>query len=754
MRTGWYILVCLSIGILWGFAAPEETLGQRAATLRVLVTSADDGSPVEGANVILRVSDEQTLLKAGVTNRDGYHEITEIPTGKYIIEISHVGFASHRDTLRLEEGRRIYSVELAIEPGQLEELTIESRQRTNQPQAGRQRISASDLDRIPTPGPSGDLASYLQTLPGVVSVGDRGGQLFIQGGAPTQNRYLVDGLPIVQPFHISSFHSAFPQDIVQSADLYTGGFGAEYGEALSSVLDVRLRPGNMKRFEGSGSVGPHLTSLNVEGPLVQNEQSFLVSARYSLLDEAADPLYGRTEPISFYDVTGRYSLQQDDTTCNLTTVLTHDEGRLGPEEEQGLSWSNTVIGGRCYFSDEQFENTFSVRGGYTRFENESGGIDSPEKAARRWRIYFALDRSMKFQGRHPFNFGAYVTAGNYSAELDEQFVGLEALSRSQQMVRLHWSLEWDPNEYVTLTPSVAVRVEESIQPSGDPRLRLSVQPDGTDQQELSLAAGLYHQIDEGIRDVRDAGTAFTVWTPPKGDDPLPQAIHAIASYRHRLGRSLEASVEGYAKRLRDIPVPKWTARAGVNTNTTLAESNIWGADARVEYRSGSLYANLGYGWSTVTTEATTDDLGAWIGGDVFSFSPAHDQRQRINFVSSYEIGETTASLNWEFGTGRPFTQVVGFDLAPRIPGGSPTENPGTSQTIFERPFGARLPATHRLDVSVKRSFNLSDRIGLETEVGAINLYDRENVFFFDADQLQRINQSGFLPYISLTLRAE
>jgi hypothetical protein len=205
MRTGWYILVCLSIGMLWVSVDPDRTLGQRAATLRVLVTSANDGSPVEAANVILRDADQEVRLDAGVTNRDGYHEITEIPTGKYIIEISHVGFASHRDTLRLEEGRRIYSVELAIEPGQLEELTIESRQRTSQPQAGRQRISTSDLDRIPTPGPSGDLASYCKPYRGwcrwVIEVGSCSSK----EGLPLKTDTWLTACPSSSPFTFPVF---------------------------------------------------------------------------------------------------------------------------------------------------------------------------------------------------------------------------------------------------------------------------------------------------------------------------------------------------------------------------------------------------------------------------------------------------------------------------------------------------------------------------------------------------------------------
>jgi len=746
-----FFLRCFLLAALCIVLGPNPALGQEESALRIVVTSADDGRPLQSANLLLKGLESGAVVRGGATNHDGYHEMGELSPARYVIVISRVGFETHRDTLRLDPGRRLYRVTLAVEPGRLGEVTVAREGGMARRTAGRETIPAPEIDRIPTPGPSGDLASYLQTLPSVVSVGDRGGQLFIQGGAPTQNRYLIDGLPIVRPFHISSFFSAFPQNAIQNADLYAGGFGARYGEAISSVLDVRLRPGNLNKFSGSGAVGPHLASLRVEGPIVQGNQSFLISARHSLIEETAGPLFGEEEPISFYDVTGRYTYQQENASCNVTTVLTNDRGSLGPDREQELSWSNTVVGGRCLVYNEKFDNTFSIRGGYTGFQNEFGTAGSPERTASRWRVYLMLNRDVTFLGQ-PANFGGQVTGGAYEAQIDRRFIGLDTFNDSQGMFRLHGSVDWSPNDYVTVSPGVASQVVFSSSPSFDPRLRLSVRPDGTDQQEISFATGLFHQIDSGITDVRDAGTAFTVWRPPGDGDPLPQALHAILTYRQRLGSLFEGSVEGYAKRLSDIQVPEWTPRAGINTETTRADGEIYGANLRLEFRRGPFRTNLGYGWSTVTYEAATDDLGAWIGGDVFSFSPAHDQRHQVNAVASYEFMGATTSVNWAFGTGRPLTQVRGFDLALDAPNLRPTEQPGTPQTIFNRPFGAQLPATHRLDVSAERSFDLSERLALDAKVGAINLYDRRNVFFFDVDSLQRVDQSPLLPYFSMRVR--
>jgi hypothetical protein len=112
------------------------------------------------------------------------------------------------------------------------------------------------------------------------------------------------------------------------------------------------------------------------------------------------------------------------------------------------------------------------------------------------------------------------------------------------------------------------------------------------------------------------------------------------------------------------------------------------------------------------------------------------------------------SLSWAFGTGRPYTRLYGFDLSIEVPEETPTTTPGTAHTIYQRPYEGRLPIYHRLDVSIERSFEISEQLMLETRVGTVNTYDRRNIFFYDIDQLQRVDQSPLLPYASLKIRTK
>jgi hypothetical protein len=749
VRLGW--LVAVAGWMLW---TPASVAAQPAgATLRVIVTSADDGRILEGANVVLAAVQSDAQY-AGATNPNGFLELSDVPPATYRLTVSFIGFETHEETLTLEpEERRLLEVALALQEQTLDEVRVEAERGAARREAGLQTVRAADLTRVPTPGPSGDLASYLQTLPGVVSAGDRGGQLYIRGGTPSQNLVLVDNMPVIKPFHISSLYSAFPEDIVRSVDFYAGGFSAKYMGGLSSVLDVNLRRGNMEQFAGSAAISPFIASARVEGPIERGRQSFLVVGRHSIIEETADPLLGRDVPLRFHDLTARYSVQGNGAACNLTGMHTYDRGRISTTENTSLTWSNAAVGGTCLLFGEGLNRAFELTGGLTYFENAAGTAGTPERSATLRRIHLGLEREQDLLGS-TLDLGVRWTTTQYAANLDEKFSALQLVQQNGAALQAFAATAWTVGDVLTITPSLGTHItgRRIEKPTYEPRLRLSWRPTGTDQQEISLAVGKYNQVDQGITDERDAGTVFTVWKASEDDEALPQALHGILGYRQRLGRHLEVNVEGYVKDLSNIPVPQWTPEARFNTRTTLANGFTYGVDARLELTTRPFYAYVGYGWTTVDYEAARDDLGAWIEGDLFSYAPPHDRRHQVNAVASYEWAGFTANASWEFGTGRPYTKVYGFDLALDLPAQRPTSSAGTGFTFYDRPYGARLPVYHRLDVSVARDFTVSGGLTLETKAGAINTYDRSNIFYYDVNALQRINQSPLLPYLSLRVR--
>lgn len=739
------------LGFCVALFASVPVYGQSDATLRGLVTSGVDGSTLQSANVVLTDLDS-SLRKATATDVEGYYEIREIPPSKYLLTVSFVGFETHEDTLVVSSGRRTHNITLSPRKRELGEVQVEEERGATRRNAGLQTVGTEDIERVPTPGPGGDLASYLKTQPGVVAGGSRGGTVNIRGGTSSQNLFFVDGLPVVKPFHISNLYSAFSEDLVKSVDFYAGGFGAEYLGGTSSVVDVTLRGGNMEAYAGRASFSPFISSVRVEGPLGKGDQSFLVALRRSTVEETAGPLYGRTVPLTFYDFTGRYSIQSSGANCSVTGMRTYDQGRLSNERNTSLSWSNTVLGGKCTLFGEGLDQALEVSAGYSSFGNEAGTEGDPERSAELEKGFLKVASSQKFSWG-AFRWGVTPEFASYDFTIDQKFSRFASRSSTSFRLRAFSALSIEAGDYLTLSPSFGMQLDGQSN-SFEPRLRLAYRPNGTDRREVSLAVGRYGQLAEGITDTQDAGTEFTIWTPQRVGDGLQSALHAILGYRERMAENLEVSVEGYGKKIRNIPVPEWTVLNRFETRLAAADGTVYGVDARVEWSSESTYLFLGYGWSKVTYRARRKDLGAWLDGEVFEYSPSHDQRHQINSVVGVDIGQTTLNLSWEFGSGRPYTKAYAFDLIPNVVAriSPPTKFAGREAVLYDEPYGGRLPNYHRLDLTVKRPFEVSSSTRIEAEVGAINVYDRKNVFYYDVGRDNVVRQVPVYPYVSLGVK--
>lgn len=751
-----FILGALLAGICILFGNPSSTFAQADATLRVLVTSVDKGTPIAGANVILNSYEEKEngkyeIIEAGVTDKDGFQEFRGVSPRRYRLKISYIGYKTYREVITIEAGEtQVKQIELATEVGELDEIIVESEREVTTGEVGVRRISDVDLGRIPTPGPGGDLASYLQTLPGVVSTGDRGGNLYIRGGTPSQNKVMVDNMPVTKPFHISNLFSAFPEKTVQSVDMYAGGFGAKYLGATSAVIDVNLRPGNMNDFSGQASLAPHLVSMQMEGPIETGQESFMFMGRKSLIDYTSEYVSSQDVPIDFYDLTARYSYQADDFYCNITGMRTYDSGEINPTRNVNLTWANTALGGRCRGFDERYNHPFTVTAGYSSYRNTEKTPEADRRTAQVNRLFIKFEHEEEFLGL-PVDYGFGVKYRTISAELAERFTSLESFDDMNLIPHAYATTVWKPSQSLAIRPGFGSLISLGNRPTIEPRLRIAYRPGSNNNKELSLALGSYSQLIDGITDERDAGTVFTVYRPNTSEEEPQKALHAILGYQQRFGRYFKTNVETYVKRHENIPVSKWTPESKLNVETALAEGLSYGFDVRLEYSKFPFYMNVSYGWGKVEYEAESGNLGAWIEEPIFSYSPAHDQRHKINAVASYTIAGFKTNISWEFGSGKPYTQVYGFDLELDSPtDDDPLRDPGTARTLFDRPYGERLPVYHRLDISVQKSFDLSSNVGMDLKAGCINTYNRDNIFYFDLNTLERVNQTPLLPYVSVT----
>lgn len=734
--------------LLFGFILATSITAQSKKIVRFLVLEQGQ-EPIPGANVLFFKPGDTSFSNYCVTNTDGFCEVRNLTEPKYNIRISYIGFKPHEELIEMPNSEiLIKTIELESSSQELDEIFVYGEKEITTGQVGITRISSEDLGKVPSVSVDGDLMSYLQTVPGVITVGDQGGNLYIRGGTPVQNYVLIDNIPMVKPFHISNLFSAFPEQAISSIDIMAGGFDNEFMGGTSAIIDATTKTGNFRDFSSSASFSPYVSTLFYEGPVQENVSSLMINGRLSTIRDFSGYLGTREQDMQFYDIISKYSLQGDNFNCNITAILTGDEGRTSQRREDYLSWTNTGVGLRCFGFDERINHPYEISLGYSKFNNSEGNKFNPERESGVTQMYIRLD-SEDYLLRQKIDFGFNFMIQDYSAVIAEKFTGVEFVNAKEPIFQAYVKTEIEVHKTLKVLPSLGSQLTFLHEPTFEPRVRLLWRPSNDDKTEVSFAAGKYYQIMDGLTDQRDAGTAFTIYKPAQNGEPLPSAVHAIIGLKNKLSNKLTTNVEAYYKGHDNIPVSKWNSFATTETEAALANSVSYGADFRIKYQSKTLYMFMGYGWGKVSYEAATDDLGAWVNGEVFEYSPPHDRRHKFSVVGSKDIGKYTFSTSWDVGSGLPYTQVIGFDFYIPVRTRTITESAGIARTFFAEPYGGRLPVYHRLDVSIKRKFDLSQYFKVEAEIGAVNIYDRNNVFYLDLNTTERVDQTPFLPYLSV-----
>jgi hypothetical protein len=729
------------------------------SVVRGIITDASNSTPMAAANVVLLTLDEE-IYQGTATDVNGFFIFNNVDEGDYIIRSTFIGYETFSDTLTVGSfGEAVnFSIEMSEADNQLDDIVITQRGNDADTDVGQLRIDKIDIQRIPTPAGSGDLASYIQTLPGVVSTGDRGGNLFIRGGLPSENLTLIDGAYVYQPFHIVGFFSVFPEEIVSTADFYAGGFGPKYAGRTSSVLDVKLRNGDLYNRHWSASVSTFLSQIYYESPIKKGESAIMVSARKSLIEEVSG-LYTDEQPLNFNSQLIKFNKKVNDygSNCSALIMRTKDKGKLDYQRGEEFRWNNFVIGGKCSgLSKETSVSYLDFNMYVSHFSNEIGEVNDPSRRSNITTLNTQLN-IVQTLDRIRFEYGFYTALRWMDYMIDDQFIDLNSESQSilgsgayfQAIIPFF-------DQKVSLKPGIGMSAYLfKYGVTVDPRIQVSYKPRGKDNEELSAVFGFYRQPVTGLSDFRDAGTAFTLWTsvPSGGDQVLSK--HAMIGWRQPLGDFFDYSIEGYLKLTDDLPISTWSSVARFNTELSLAEGRTRGIDLKLNYDGNVFYASAGYGY--VITEFTTsqDIFVTWFGEEDQTFNPPHDRRHQLSLQGGLDFKKFRINILWNYGSGLPYTRPYGFDdyinfdyTIPDVQGDF-----GVPRIILDTPYNGRLPEYHQLNVSVEKSFDLNN-ILLKLQGGAINTYDQRNIFYYDIFTQRRIDQMPLFPFASIKVETK
>ncbi len=725
------------------------------------------------------VTIEGTTLGAQ-TDVNGYFSITRVPAGKFTLLVTYLGYDTLRQEVELKEGeivtRKLYMQKSSVK---LRDLVISAEKKEAQTEVRTSvtKISPKEIKQVPAVGGDADLAQYLQVLPGVVFTGDQGGQLYIRGGAPIQNKVLLDGAVIYNPFHSIGLFSVFDADIIRNADIYTGGFNAEYGGRISSIMDITTRDGNKKRLAGKVGASPFGAKLMLEGPLKKSKDddgsssSFLLSAKNSYLTQTSKLFYTYVDtaglPFNFNDLYGKVSFNSPNgSKLNLFGFNFNDKVKYRGVSD--LLWNSYGGGGNFIVipggSPILIKGNFS----YSDYRISLEEVNNQPRTSKINGFNMGLNFTY-FINRNELNYGLEVLGFKTDFRFSNNNINV---AQSENTTEIAGYLKYKIIAgKLVIDPGFRMHYYASLN-NFSPEPRLGLKYNVTDIFRIKFAGGMYSQNLISANSDRDVVNLFygflsgpsNLQSTFRDEDgnvrdvthKLQKANHFIGGIEIDLGSRITLNVESYLKQftqLTNINRNKLFNDTGENSSRPdslkkdyiIETGRARGLDFLLKYDYKKVYVWLVYSLTFVDR---------WDGSR--TYPPHFDRRHNVNLVFSYQFGK---GLNWEldvrwnFGSGFPFTRTQGFfenlDFGQGINTTYPTDN-GQLGIIYGPLNDSRLPTYHRLDFNLKRKFAVGENGLLEVNLGATNLYNRDNIFYINRVSGEKILQLPLLPSIGAT----
>ncbi len=720
-------------------------LSAQNGDIRGNVYDRASGEPVSFATVFLKGTDIGT-----VTNSSGFFNMAGVPKGDYTIVVSFIGFDSLITQVSLRANQIINKQMFISESSfKLDEVSISGKreQARTEVKISSITVTPKEIKSLPSTGGEPDIAQYLQIIPGVITTGDQGGQIYIRGGSPVQNKILLDGMTIFNPFHSIGIFSVFETEIIRTVDVLTGGFSAEYGGRISAIVDMKTREGNRSRLSGLVSGGPFMAKVLLEGPISRfrddkpGSTSFLITAKHSYIDKtspslykyAIDPEVGKL-PFQFTDIYGKVSsVSNNGSVLNLYGFNFDD--KVNYTGLADLNWKASGAGTNFKLIPN---NSSIIVGGnvnYSRYFIKLNEVQADPRTSEIKGLQSNLDFSY-FNRNAEIRYG--IEFNTFSTDFDfTNFLKIPISTKNNNTEIAGYFKYKLATKKIVFDPSVRFQYYASLGTVNiEPRLGLKWNV--TDKVRLKAAGGLFSQNLMSSVSERDIVNLFVGFiTSPD----LIKSTHGIAGFEIDLSDRTDINVEGYYK--------DFTSLYNLNRNKRSAQESNFSKETGESYGVDFLLKSTWVNWSLW--------LGYSLGfvnrdDGVQTFPALFDRRHNINVVGTYEFGRSRkweAGVRWNLGSGFAFTKIQGFFGDNKFPNGLDThfgtENPDIGVIYSDKINSGRLPYYHRLDVSLKRRIDITKFMYFDVTASVTNAYDRKNIFYFNVVENRRVDQLPFLP---------
>ncbi len=727
-------------------------------TVSGYIFDAESGESLISASVYNKSNNNGT-----VSNIYGFYSFTS-SASEVELEFSYIGYQSQIVTVDFSKDT---TFDVYLSPSvQLTEIEIIAESESDvqeNVQMSQIVVPIKQIKATPTLFGEVDVIKALQLLPGVQSGSEGFSGLYVRGGSPDQNLVILDGVPIYNISHLFGIFSVFNADALKDVRLIKGGFPAQYGGRLSSVLDIRMKEGNLKRIEGEGSIGLISSKLTLQGPIIKDKTSFLISGRRTYLDLIARPFISGAEEVDnfsffFHDLNAKIQHVFNDRHRVFASGFSGrdkfgiDVNDDGFRSSNNLQWGNTIGALRWNWkiTDKMFSNTslnytnyeLDIFAGFTdRGINENDDVSfATNYVSAIEDVSFKVDIDYIPSTQHYVKFGASVIRHQYAPGAltlnfeAEQFEVDTLIGTNNQESIEYYVYVQDELSLGKFKANVGLHfsgfnVESTNYTSVQPRISLRYLP----KPGLSFKAS-YSQMTQYINLLTSESLLLPtdLWVPSTARIRPQNSWQVAGGVSKKITKDIDLTVEGFYKKMNDVLSFQEGASflfgldGDWQDQVTQGQGETYGMEVLLQKKQGRLSGWLGYTLSW--NERQFDDINF---GRPFPFR--YDRRHDFSLVLSYQLGDRISlSGNWIYGTGNAVT-IPGFQQATEVFAGGNGQYFFNSVAGINDKNGFRMSNVHRLDFGI--SFKKKKKWGERTWViGVYNAYSRSNPFYLFWDE--------------------
>ncbi|MCX2739350.1 TonB-dependent receptor [Pontibacter anaerobius] len=747
--------------LLLGLLCLQPVLAQAVYTLSGRVLDAETGDALVGAALALK----ERPSAGAITDAAGRYSFAA-PEGMYTLVVKYIGYHVQELPLRLNQPTSI-NIKLtptAYQVQEVEVLAVRKPPIHETPTMGQLELPLETVKALPVLFGEVDILKTIQLMPGIKSAGEGSTGFYVRGGGADQNLVLLDRATVYNPGHLFNFFSVFNSDAIDNTTLIKGNMPARYGGRLSSVLDIGMKEGSYKNYQVDGGVGLISSRLSVQGPLVEDKASFILSGRRTYVDLLLSPFLKNTEqggiPYYFYDLNGKLSfILSDQDRLSFSGYYGRDVGELTLSDgrfKADFFWGNSSATAR-------WSHTFSgnlemdVSGVWSKYDFEFswdfGGFNTVAETGVE--DYSAnLDFNYKSNARHHLQYGLQYTyhklrprAGEAESASGELFgtdrirtkYGHEyAVYLSDDVYltdKLLLSLGLRNSYFTQSGPFTLYQFDENNVPTDSTSYRRGEgvktfsawEPRVSVKYDLDKASSVKAAFSKSAQYLHLVSNAYTtlpldVWVPSSAlVEPQLASQYALGYFRSMKENQYEGSLEVYFKDLENqLEYRQGFAPGPSNRDLEYEFVTGSGRSYGIELFLRKNYGKL-QGWFGYTLSRTTRTFPDLNNGQ--KFPARYDRRHDLSLVASYKYNDRwTFAGSFVYGTGEATTMPVRRYILE-----------GTVNYQYGDRNSFRMQPTHRLDFSATLEGKKWKNIENSWTFSIYNVYGRRNPYLYYID---------------------